>query len=94
MELLSKPAAECNFVHDSFTDEGSITCLNSNTVDTTVDNIAEPNSVDFLSITMKLFTSLAMEGSLTIVFLVQHLNYWVMFQQIQILLVEMQRILF
>ena len=37
-------AAECNFVHDSFTDEGSITCLNSNTVDTTVDNIAEPNS--------------------------------------------------
>ena len=58
MELLSKPAAviprlptaivplaaECNFVHDSFTDEGSITCLNSNTVDTTVDNIAEPNN--------------------------------------------------
>ena len=37
-------AAECNFVHDSFTDEGTITCLNSNTVDTTVDNIAEPNS--------------------------------------------------
>ena len=29
-------AAECNFVHDSFTDEGTITCLNSNTVDTTV----------------------------------------------------------
>ena len=37
-------AAECNFVHDSFTDEGSITCLDSNTVDTTVDNIAEPNN--------------------------------------------------
>ena len=41
---ITKPAAECNFVHDSFTDEGTITCLNSNTVDTTVDNIAEPNS--------------------------------------------------
>ena len=37
-------AAECNFVHDSFTDEGSITCLDSNTIEATVDNIAEPNN--------------------------------------------------
>ena len=37
-------AAECNFVHDSFTDEGTITCLDSNTVEATVDNIAEPNN--------------------------------------------------
>ena len=36
-------AAECNFVHDSVTDEGTITCLNSNTIEATVDNIAEPN---------------------------------------------------
>ena len=37
-------AAECNFVHDSFTDEGTITCLDSNTIEATVDNIAEPNN--------------------------------------------------
>ena len=37
-------AAECNFVHDSFTDDGTITCLDSNTIEATVDNIAEPNN--------------------------------------------------
>ena len=35
-------AAECNLVHDSFTDNGTITCLDS--VDTTITNIAVPNS--------------------------------------------------
>ena len=35
-------AAECNFVHDSFIDSGTIICLDS--VDTTVDNIAVPEN--------------------------------------------------
>ena len=34
-------AAECNLVHDSFTDNGTITCLDS--VDTAITNIAVPN---------------------------------------------------
>ena len=34
-------AGECNIVHDSFTDNGTISCLDS--VDTTIDNIAVPN---------------------------------------------------
>ena len=60
-------AGECNIVATtSYTDDGTITCLDSVTGETTIIDIAKLIVMDFLTIAMKLFTSLAMELFLTI----------------------------